>query len=354
MKKNEKYSQNVLNILTAFKCKGIGEKTIRKLYTRPFSCDEWRTIVLDFAQKYSVKFDFDIEMEKIAEILDGQSDINYTALYDEDFPICRTSTALKEFPVFLAYQGNLKLLLPNSFNIAVIGLLEPSSEIIEMERAIVAGILESDAVIVSGLALGCDSIAHECVSEIHRTIAVLPSPLHDILPKKNKELAKDILINKNGLLLSEYYEDAKDHYEQNARYIERDRLQAIFSDMVVLTASYSEKDSKNDKKKDSGSRHAMNKAKEYGIKRAVMYEEAYFNDEKFNLNRELMHTNGITNFNVNAIESFNKTSQSRDFKVLTRTNTSYIIKRLKEWKEKSQISVQKPKTMEQSIMDFGD
>ncbi|MBD5164971.1 hypothetical protein [Helicobacter sp.] len=40
-------------------------------------------------------------------------------------------------------------------------------------------------------------------------------------------------------------------------------------------ASYSEQDSKNDKRKDSGSRHAMSKAKEYGIKRAVMYDEEF-------------------------------------------------------------------------------
>lgn len=197
------------------------------------------------------------------------------------------------------------------------------------------------------------AIAHKSVSNQDCTIAVLPSTLENILPKENRGLANEIVSSKNGLLISECYEEAKNTYELVGRYIERDRLQAFFSDMVVLTASYNEWDSKRDKRKDSGSRHAMDKAKEYGIKRAVMYEEAHFSDEKFNLNRELMCANGIVNFNE--IESFNRSPKSRDFKVLTRANANHIIKKLKEWKEGLQTSKEKQqlKVWEQLGMNFG-
>ncbi|MBR8464292.1 DNA-processing protein DprA [Campylobacter sp. faydin G-24] len=111
--------------------------------------------------------------------------------------------------------------------------------------------------------------------------------LKNIIPKENNELAKDIVLN-GGLLISEYYQDARSKQEQIARFIKRDRLQAMFSDMVVLSASYSKEDTLMNKKLDSGSRHAMQKAKEYEIKRAVMYDRNLSYTQEFNLNTEII------------------------------------------------------------------
>lgn len=169
----------------------------------------------------------------------------------------------------------------------------------------------------------------------------MSSTLDNILPKENRELASEIVRNKNGLLISEYYKEVENNYELIDRYIKRG-LQALFSDMVILTASYSEKDSKKNKKKDSGSRHAMGKAKDYGIKRAVMYDEAIFDDEKFNLNRELIAMKmSIAKLDEQAIMEFNKSDKSKDFKIITKRNVKFIIGSLKKWKEK--ISTEKPK-----------
>ena len=113
-----------------------------------------------------------------------------------------------------------------------------------------------------------------------KTIAILPSTLDNIIPKENIKLANEIVNNTNnqGLLISEYFYSSYDKYEFIGRFIERDRLQALYSNLVILCASYSEKDTKeaknsNSENKDSGSRHAMKKAKEYNIKRAVIYDE---------------------------------------------------------------------------------
>ena len=54
---------------------------------------------------------------------------------------------------------------------------------------------------------------------------------------------------------------------QQKRFIERDRLQALFSSSIILTASYAMNEG------DSGSRHAMNKAKNYSKNRYVMFCE---------------------------------------------------------------------------------
>ncbi len=71
-----------------------------------------------------------------------------------------------------------------------------------------------------------------------QTIAILPSPLNNILPK-NQDLAFQIVEN-GGLLISEYGNDSKNPMELSSRYKERDRLQALFCDTIILAASYAQ------------------------------------------------------------------------------------------------------------------
>ena len=211
----------------------------------------------------------------------------------------------------------------NNLNLAVIGVLNPIQTIKKMEENIVEILVKNNAVILSGLAHGCDSIAHE-VALRHNgaTVAILPSTLANIIPRDNADLAEQIVLN-GGLLLSEYYKEPAAR-EQISRFVQRDRLQALFSDMVILSASYSQCDTDRDKKFDSGSKHAMNKALDYGIKRAIMYDENIFCDEQFNLNRELL---GKKDYNY-----INR--HDKNFKVLTTENTDKIIKAFYDFKNK--------------------
>ena len=157
------------------------------------------------------------------------------AIGDDDFPQHRGSVKNSERPIFLFYRGDLTLLSAESKNVAVIGLLNPSREIESIERRLVSGLVENGAVIVSGLALGCDSIAHQqALASNGKTVAILPSPLSDIMPAKNRGLAADIVAN-GGLLVSEYLTAPKSKMELSGRYQERDRLQALFSNSVVLS-----------------------------------------------------------------------------------------------------------------------
>ena len=75
--------------------------------------------------------------------------------------------------------------------------------------------------------------------------------------------------------------DFKNKYESIKRFIDRDRLQAMFFSSVILVASNSYGEG------DSGSRHAMNKAKEYTKKRFCMYDKKQdLNNPLFGLNRD--------------------------------------------------------------------
>ena len=156
-----------------------------------------------------------------------------------------------------------------------------------MEEEVVEKFVSCGATIVSGLAMGCDTVAHrQALRNAGKTVAILPSPLDEILPAANRSLADDI-VRTGGLLITEYYEKAKSKMELSGRYQERDRLQALFSDCVLLAASYA----KNDLGNDSGARLAMKYAASYSIPQSVLYDPSTdATNPKYDLNRQLLST----------------------------------------------------------------
>ncbi|RRD70053.1 DNA-processing protein DprA [Tannerella forsythia] len=293
-----KYSDNALNILTAKFYKGIGNAWISKnlkgyesietivsylnktIKGGTTSVDEFVSLKNKFEKILVDKFD--------NELCDG-----VVALGDKDFPQHRGNVKESERPNFLYYKGNIDLLSIYNKNITVIGLLNPKGNIEERERNIVKQFVKNDATIVSGLAFGCDSISHQQALDSNgKTVAILPSPLSSIMPAKNKGLAFQI-VEEGGLLVTEYGNDFKNQMELSSRYKERDRLQALFCDTIVLTASYAQNSAERWKmfgqKLDSGARLAMGYAKDYGIPRAVMYDEHIDNNNPmFDLNRDII------------------------------------------------------------------
>lgn len=292
-----RYTKNSLNILTTKSYKGIGNAWIVKnlkgnenvetivslinnsIKGEPTSVDEFEQLRNNFEIKLE---------EKFSECCDG-----FVALGDPNFPQHRGNVKDSGRPVFLYYKGNIELLSIENKNICVIGLLSPEGDIEERERKIVAEFVKKGATIVSGLAFGCDSISHrQAIDSNGKTVAILPSPLSNIMPATNKGLAFQI-VEEGGLLVTEYGSDFKSQMELNSRYQERDRLQALFCDTIVLAASYAQNSAERWKlfgqKLDSGARLAMGYAKEYGIPRAVMYDKnGDENNPMFDLNRDLI------------------------------------------------------------------
>ena len=206
--------------------------------------------------------------------------INVICVFDKNFPIINVKLKNSEKPFFFAYKGDITLLNNVDKNVAVIGVLTPTNEIVEREQKVVKSLTKKGYNIVSGLAKGCDTVAHiESVKNNAKTIAFLPSTIENTYPKENIGLANEIIKN-DGLLISEYVNEPKNKYENVKRFIERDRLQALYSKAVVLIASYRKGEG------DSGSRHAFEKAKEYGKKRLVMYRESDSNNLQFGLNKD--------------------------------------------------------------------
>lgn len=87
-------------------------------------------------------------------------------------------------------------------------------------------------VIVSGLALGVDAMAHRAALDVGGlAIAVLPSPIEKIVPAMNRSLAREIL-DRGGGLISEYAA-GEAPYKQN--FIARNRLVSGLANAILIT-----------------------------------------------------------------------------------------------------------------------
>jgi DNA processing protein len=316
-----KYSENAVNIITAKRFKGIGRAWIAKNLRGNESIEQIVSLLNSNSRRENAVNinDFNEEKRRVIGQLDSINEYcdGVVALGDSKFPRYRGVVKDSERPIFLFYKGDISLLNFDNYNITVIGLLTPDENIEARERKIVAEIVKRGITVVSGLAYGCDSIAHKQALLGGKTVAVLPSSLQNIMPTRNKTLAYEIVEN-GGLLVTEYFDDHKSAMDLTSRYQERDRLQALFCDAIILAASYAQ-DSANrwklfDQKLDSGARLAMGYAKEYCIPRAVMYDynvDSY--NPMFDLNRQLIE-------------------EHKDVTILTQKNLEELIGRIKSRK----------------------
>ena len=122
-------------------------------------------------------------------------------------------------PKELYINGELKK--SEKYPLAVVGTRKMSNYGKQTTEHFVRVLAQSGLTIISGLALGIDSLAHKTALENKtKTIAVLGSGLDDIYPKIHKNLAEKI-INSGGAVISEYSPETPP-YQSN--FIERNRL----------------------------------------------------------------------------------------------------------------------------------
>lgn len=135
-------------------------------------------------------------------------------------------------PLVLWAKGNLELLFQPT--IAIVGTRRPSLYAQQQTRAITQECIVHGLTVVSGLALGIDTIAQsECVRQKAPTIAVLGSALNCIYPKQHQRIAQQIL-DQGGLLLSEY----PPHTQAEAHHFpERNRIISGLSKAVLVMES---------------------------------------------------------------------------------------------------------------------
>lgn len=124
---------------------------------------------------------------------------NFVSITDSDYPDKLRN--IPDPPPYFYYSGQLNVL--DNPGLAVVGSRKPSDYGRRVTRNIIGELAASGITIVSGLAYGIDSIAHEAALKSGgKTVAVFGNSLEIIYPAGNRRLADEI--KSRGCLISEF------------------------------------------------------------------------------------------------------------------------------------------------------
>ncbi len=146
---------------------------------------------------------------------------------DEEYPVGLFD--LKDYPQGLFCRGKM-LDLNSNILISMVGSRKCTSYGFECAKSLARKVASEGAVVVSGMALGIDSAAHEgALSANAPTIAVLGCGVNVIYPPSNRSLMKRIM--ETGLVISEYPVSTK---TSRFTFPERNRIIAGMSNGVAV------------------------------------------------------------------------------------------------------------------------
>ena len=132
-------------------------------------------------------------------------------------------------PPYLFLKGNRKLIDIHP-RVSIIGTRHPSEGGINNAKILTKLLVKNEAVIVSGLALGIDAVAHRTAIENGgKTIAVLGTPLDKYYPKQNSGLQDEIA--RDNLVISQF---SLGSAIQSRNFPMRNRTMALLSHVSII------------------------------------------------------------------------------------------------------------------------
>lgn len=210
---------------------------------------------------------------------------NFISAFDDNFPKFNQKVSYEEIPYLIFYNGDINL-LQNRDNICnVIGVKEPTNDIVEREKSVVTNLINDNKIIISSLVDGCNMEALKiCYEKKAPAIIVSAYPLNNvnlneekiknINPEKKADLTRGTVYN-NGLIISEYYKIKS----TGSQHIQCAKLQVVLSSNLTLIASCEQGN-------DSFSIYSMDTAYEYEVERFVLYNDDKDKDNNlFSLNK---------------------------------------------------------------------
>lgn len=176
------------------------------------------------------------------------SNVKKLKLEDPDFPDSLRN--IPDPPKQIYVLGDLKTMSARK-KLAIVGSRKITPYGKFVTSSLGQGVARKDIVIVSGLALGVDAVAHQAALDSGGlTIAVLASGLDTITPMTNHHLAQNIL-KSGGAIISEYPPGTP---PIPSNFIARNRIVSGVSDGVLITEAAAK----------SGTMHTANFALEQG------------------------------------------------------------------------------------------
>lgn len=139
----------------------------------------------------------DFDPDRLLGDLDKRG-IKFMTINDPEYP-----ELLKEIydpPAIIYYLGEIE---KDSLNVGLVGSRKPTDYGQEVTHEFAYQLARNGITIVSGMAIGVDTIAHEAALEAGgKTIAVLGCGLDHLYPSRNVALAKNII--KSGAIITEF------------------------------------------------------------------------------------------------------------------------------------------------------
>lgn len=136
---------------------------------------------------------------------------------------------IKYAPKLLHITGPMEIPLPKP-RVSIIGSRKASTKGLEAAQTITKTLAENKTVIVSGLAEGIDTAAHQTTIKTGgKTIAVIGTPLNKVYPQKNFELQQEIM--NDHLVISQF---PIGHPTTPKDFVLRNRTMALISDATII------------------------------------------------------------------------------------------------------------------------
>ena len=230
-------SPTAISLLALMKLRGVGRVKALKIVDRPMnetdveSCRDALLESIVGARLGDVRsVDISDAWMKSEEQLNRGRECGVQAIsfHDEGYPARLRETP--DPPAVLFVTGNVQSLHATGA-LAVVGTREPTLYGKRVAQRSGCKAAELGYVIVSGLAHGCDTHAHEgCLEARGVGVAVLAHGLDKVYPAANRELAERLL-ELGGCLTSEYPVGTA---PIRSAFAERDRVQSGLSDGVLV------------------------------------------------------------------------------------------------------------------------
>ncbi len=192
---------------------------------------------------------FEKTVHESERVLDAYAEAGIATVCYRDTGYPARLRDIRDWPAILYVKGSIDALSAHS--VAVIGTRSPLPRSEEVARRVTEQFVTAGFSIVSGLALGIDTCAHESAIEAGGiTVAVLGNPIDQVYPASNAALAKRIL-ESGGSLVAEIEPGQKSGRHQ---FVQRDRIQAGLAEAVVPVQTAS----------GGGTMHTVRFAERYG------------------------------------------------------------------------------------------
>jgi DNA processing protein len=229
---------NSQSILALLNTPGVGRRSVQQILAKNVASDlcrprDLRDLLLEARSTRTASVpsivDFERGCSEATRVIEEAESQGVTIISSDESRFPFQVRAIPDPPVVLYVKGELSALAHPA--IAVVGTRDPSSFGAAAAERLGANLGAKGFVVVSGLAQGCDTAAHEgCLQARGITVAVLAHGLDSVYPAKNRKLANSI-VDSGGALVSEYAPGTK---PRPSYFVERDRLQSALSLGVIV------------------------------------------------------------------------------------------------------------------------